>query len=140
MGWFGGLMISGILSSIDYWIAFVILGIVGIRLIYEGVRSSQAKEEAQEQKINPLNRLTLLGLGFATSFDALAVGVGYGLLNPEVLVPFIMIIIVTFIVVCIGVYLGGRFNKLPNEKVLIVGGFILVGLGVYYLINGLLLK
>lgn len=132
LGWLAGNGLSDLVSGVDHWIAFGLLGFVGGRMIYESI-----KKEKSEKKINPLSVHVLLILSIATSIDAFAVGVSFGILGVFILTPIIVIGTVTFLLTFLGVFVGCRFGQALKRKVEIIGGLILIGIGLEILIGGL---
>ena len=132
IGWLAGLSLRAIISSVDHWIAFGLLFVVGCKMIYESV-----KLEPKERTINPLDVSILLMLSIATSIDALAVGVSFAFLKVSIATPVIIIGVVTFILSFTGVYIGDRFGHFFEKKIEIAGGLILIGIGLKILIEHL---
>jgi putative Mn2+ efflux pump MntP len=132
IGWLAGLSLRAIISSVDHWIAFGLLFVVGCKMIYESV-----KLEPKERTINPLDVSILLMLSIATSIDALAVGVSFAFLKVSIATPVIIIGVVTFILSFTGVYIGDRFGHFFEKKIEIAGGLILIGIGMKILIEHL---
>jgi len=110
IGWLAGLSLRDFISSIDHWIAFVLLGFIGCKMVYESVKM-------EESKSNPLNIVVLLILSVVTSIDALAVGITFAFLKVSIVTPIILIGIITFILSFIGVYIGDRFGRLFEKKI-----------------------
>jgi len=131
IGWLAGLSLRDFISSIDHWIAFVLLGFIGCKMVYESVKM-------EESKSNPLNIVVLLILSVVTSIDALAVGITFAFLKVSIVTPIILIGIITFILSFIGVYIGDRFGRLFEKKIEILGGIILIGIGIKILIEHLI--
>ncbi|MEO1341527.1 MAG: manganese efflux pump, partial [Cyanobacteria bacterium J06635_13] len=75
IGWFTGLSFRELLMQVNHWIAFILLVIIGSKMIYETCQPET------ETKFNPLDNYTLLGLAVATSIDALAVGLSLSVLK-----------------------------------------------------------
>ncbi len=132
IGWLAGLSFRDFISGVDHWIAFGLLSIIGCKMIYES-----SKMELSNKRINPLNVYVLLMLSFATSIDALAVGLSLSFLNVSIALPAIIIGIVTFLLSIFGVYLGNRFGHYFERKIEIIGGLILIGIGIKILIEHL---
>lgn len=123
------------IESVDHWVAFGLLAIVGGKMVVEGIRG---KGESTKQR--PLTLGTMFMLGIATSIDAFAVGIGLGLDNPMLTVLLVVATIaaVTAVVSLVGVYLGKRNIPVPERTATIVAGVVLVGLGVKILLEHLL--
>lgn len=130
IGWFAG---KGIIKYIEKWDHFVIFGIlfiVGAKMIYESIF---LKDEVKENKIFSFYELFILAI--ATSLDALAIGISLSLLNVSIFFSAIVIGIVTFIVSAIGVRIGKTLGHLFENKLTIIGGLVLIGIGIKILIN-----
>lgn len=133
IGWMIGLNFKDVVSAWDHWIAFVLLGIIGGKMIYDDLKAGDEDEGVDESKIG-IYRLLLLAL--ATSIDALAVGFGLIVLD-SILLPVIIIGVVTFALSLAGVYLGHRYKHFGHNKTRIVGGIILIVIGTKILIEHL---
>lgn len=133
IGWTVGLGFKGIISSVDHWIAFGLLGLVGGKMIYADMR---AKVEEQPKSVMPQGVTTLLILAVATSIDALAVGFSLTFVG-SILLPVIVIGLVTFFLCFTGVYLGHKYSRLGQGRVQAIGGVILIAIGVKILIEHL---
>lgn len=123
------------IESVDHWVAFGLLAVVGGKMVVEGIRG---KEESAKQR--PLTVSTMLLLGTATSIDAFAVGIGLGLDNPMLTVLWVVATIaaVTTAVSLVGVYLGKRNIPVPERAATIIAGVVLVGLGAKILTEHLI--
>jgi putative Mn2+ efflux pump MntP len=136
IGWAAGITFSSYIKEIDHWIAFVLLVLVGGRMIWESISTSR-KDEASK---NCLHFPTLLALSIATSLDALAVGVSFAFLDIIIWLPILIIGLITFVICFLGVILGNKLGALLGNRLGIVGGLVLVGIGIKILIEHLLDK
>lgn len=136
IGWIAGLGIREVISSMDHWIAFLLLGFIGGKMIHESIYEQEGLEEAKPS--NPRNLYILLGLAVATSIDALAVGLSVSLLQTSIVELAVVIGIVTFALSFAGVYLGNRVGNFCEKQVTILGGVILIGIGVKILLEHLI--
>ncbi len=123
------------ITSIDHWIAFVLLAIIGANMIKE----SLSKEE---ECVNcSLGAKAMLGMAIATSIDALAVGVSFAFTDFEpdwfVYVAFVMIGVITLTLSAIGVKIGNIFGTKYKSKAEFAGGAVLILLGLKILLEGL---
>lgn len=125
IGWSAGFTFKAYVETYSHWIAFIILVIIGCKMIYESIFVKQ-----EHLKCEPNNLLVLTGLAIATSLDALAVGVSFSLLNITITEPILVIGTVTFILSFIGVYLGDRFGILFGNRIEIIGGIVLILIGL----------
>ena len=135
VGWIGACQFYQYMESVDHWIAFGLLGFIGVRMILE----SFSKEE--KSLFDPRKLKILLMLSIATSIDALAIGISFpftGITTLTSIAPAILIIgSVTFVMTLAGCYIGVFFgNKLPF-KMDILGGIILIAIGCNILIEHL---
>jgi putative Mn2+ efflux pump MntP len=125
-GWLIGKGFHQIIMDYDHWIAFILLSSIGGKMIYEGL----SKKDIQNSCFCPSNHLLLAGMAFATSIDALIVGVGIGILGDSIWLPATIIGITTFIFSITGIYLGHHLGHKLNIKLEVVGGLVLTGLGI----------
>jgi putative Mn2+ efflux pump MntP len=125
IGWFAGSSVIGLISAWDHWIAFILLVIVGGKMMWEGVRGSEDKAPIEAIQLVPVFVLSL-----ATSIDALAVGVSFGVLQTAVLIPALIIGVVCFAISFAGVMLGERLEDILGNKMEILGGLILILIGI----------
>ncbi|MBI5187652.1 MAG: manganese efflux pump MntP family protein [Nitrospirae bacterium] len=133
IGWLAGFSLRNYISNIDHWVAFGLLSMIGLKMIFESFKMS-----SDEKEIDPLNIYILLMLSIATSVDALAVGLSLSILRVSIVTPAIIIGIITFILSLIGVFIGDRFGHFFEKKIEILGGLILIGIGLKILIEHLL--
>lgn len=136
MTWLGytlGLSFSSLINSYDHWIAFILLTIIGGKMIYEGF---QVKDLSCE--VDPgTSLIPMLTVSLATSIDALAVGISLALLSTSILSTALIIALVTLVLSIIGVIIGKRYASLLDNKAEILGGVVLVGIGIKILIDHL---
>ncbi len=130
IGWLTGRSFARYIEKFDHWIAFIILCIIGIRMIYNAVNLDDCKAVA-----DPTNPKTLLMLSVATSIDALAVGVTFAFLNTGILVPVLLIGIITFGISLLGMLIGHKLGYYLGKRFEIIGGIILIGIGIKILIE-----
>jgi putative Mn2+ efflux pump MntP len=131
LGWLAGLGLEELISGLDHWVAFGLLGFIGCRMIYGAIRATPRRAA------DPLNLPTLLGLSIATSIDALAVGLSFAFLRASILTPAIVIGAVTFLLAFLGVFLGHRLGRLFEREAEALGGLILIGIGLKILLEHL---
>lgn len=126
MGFLGGKFLAEFIGTVDHWIAFGLLGFIGIRMLMEAVRGGEKQVFAQK-----LSYRTLAALAVATSLDALAVGVSIGLLGREIVKTSAIIGSVAFLFAIAGVHFGKRIGKkFPSGIAEACGGIVLIALGV----------
>lgn len=134
LGYLLGMQFKEMITSIDHWIAFVLLGIIGANMIKEGF----SKEEISDEKTDRISVKEMLGLAVATSIDALAVGVTFAFLQVEIIPAVCIIGITTFILSAAGVKIGNIFGTRYKSKAEIAGGVILIFMGVKILVEHLM--
>ena len=123
---------NGFAKFIPY-IALALLSYIGGKMIYEGMKKDCDCEECA------VGLWGLIVQGIATSIDALTVGLDIGSYNiVEALVCVLVIAIVTFIICMFGVYAGKKFGNMLSNKATVFGGVILVCIGIYIFIKGIL--
>ncbi|MGB9928302.1 MAG: manganese efflux pump MntP family protein [Methanosarcina sp.] len=132
LGWLGGNTVSSFVSEYAPWIAFLLLALIGSKMIYEAFYGNE------EAKVNSLNYSILFVLAIATSIDALAVGISFAFLKTPIFEPVIIIGLVTFFMSFCGAILGYRIGHFFENEVEILGGFILIGLGIKILAEHML--
>ena len=135
-GWLAGRSVQHIVATLDHWIVFALLAGIGGKMVYESL-VLDGEERRSEGGFDPLDMSFLLLLAMATSIDALAVGVSYGLLDVAVAFPAIVIGAVTFGLSLVGVYLGDRVGHLFERHVEALGGVILIVIGLRILVEHL---
>jgi putative Mn2+ efflux pump MntP len=132
MGWAMGEWLIPFLAGFDHWVAFILLAVIGGKMIYDGFKGA---EESKTVKI--LQPATLLLLAVATSIDSLGVGLSFALLAIVILIPALMIGMVSAVFSFAGVFLGNRLAEHFGERMEILGGIILIGIGVRILFGHL---
>lgn len=138
---FLGYLLANIFSEqiqgFDHWVAFVLLGFLGIKMIIEAVKE---KDECCDKDCGSISFRVMLPLAIATSIDALAAGITLRLNskgNVDILTAIIIIGVVTFIICVLGVWIGHLFGVKYQKKAEIAGGVILILLGVKILLEDL---
>lgn len=132
-GWFSGQRLRNLISGFDHWVAFALLCIIGMKMIYDALKH---KENATGR--TSLNFLTLLGLAIATSIDAFAVGMSLSFLQVTIVLPAIVIGLVTFILSFCGVFAGNRLGHFFERKIELLGGVLLILIGIRIVVEHLL--
>lgn len=129
LGWFIGGFVSHTMSAYANYIAFLLLTIVGGKMLLEARKEEKEEEEERTEKDEPSSNIIMLGI--ATSIDALAIGFTFSLTPHFHIYEAIAIIgVVTFAISAMGVYFGHRFGQMLGSKAEYFGGIILVGMGV----------
>ena len=136
VGWLLGSQFEKYITSIDHWIAFILLGIIGGKMIVESVKPDKEDDEVKEMDA-PLDLKEMFVLAVATSIDALAVGITFAFLDYPIVEAITIIGISTFFISIGGVYGGNFFGNKYEKKAEFAGGLILVLLGVRILLTHL---
>lgn len=135
VGYFVGVSFRDAIESIDHWIAFALLALIGINMIREALGKEEEAEECAECEKRALSTRSMLPLAVATSIDALAVGVGFAFLNVEIWSSATTIGITTFVLSILGVKIGSRFGVRYKSKAELAGGIILIAIGIKILLE-----
>lgn len=123
--------VAHLIQQWDHWIALVLLSGVGLKMIYEHFNGGD------DQLVDLKRKRILLTLAVATSIDALAVGVGFSVLEYDLLQVSLMIGLVSFLFSAFGVGFGARFSQMKSLPAMLVGGVLLVGIGVKIVVDHL---
>ena len=131
IGYILGAQFQEAIASIDHWIAFVLLTLIGGNMIHEALDNDEEEADAS------LDVKTMFLLAVATSIDALAIGITFAFLKVNIIPAVCFIGIVTFIISFAGVKIGNVFGARYKNKAEIVGGVILILLGLKILLEHL---
>ena len=132
VGWILGKQFEVYLTSVDHWVAFGLLSIVGINMIKEALEAEQEKADSD------LSPKAMLPLAVATSIDALAVGVSLAMTaKVSIWTAVTLIGLTTFLLSGAGAWMGGVFGRKYEKKAEIFGGVILILLGLKILLENL---
>ncbi len=132
IGWLIGTSLHSLLSGFDHWIAFVLLSIIGVKMIWEG-----ANYHEKPITYNPMNWKVIIGLSVATSIDALAVGLSFGFLEVRAIYPLLIIGSVTFLAAMLGMLFGKNISGEKSHRAIIFGGIILILIGLKIVVEHL---
>ncbi len=133
IGYYLGVSFADMVSSVDHWIAFMLLGIIGGNMLKE----SFSKED--DSDVDPdFSFRTMLAMAVATSIDALAIGVSFAFLNVDIWEAVLLIGVTTGLFSAAGVYIGNVFGNRYKSKAEFAGGFILIAMGFKILIEHLM--
>ena len=130
LGWLLGGSFSSYITAFDHWIAFILLGFLGGKMIYESF-------EEEETTISSFSNKTLITLGIATSIDAFAIGITFAFLKVNIFTSILTIGVTTFVLCFLAVYLGSRLGEVLKKYAGIFGGIILILIGTKILIEHL---
>jgi len=131
VGYFAGTGIVEVISAWDHFVALGLLLFVGLRMIWEGIPG----RDEQTLPADPSRGWRLVMLSVATSIDALAVGLSFGVLARRFLVPAIVIGGTSWAMTLVGIFLGRKLKTSLGGYAEILGGLILIGIGVKILLE-----
>jgi len=136
IGFFLGTLFAEAIESIDHWVAFILLGIIGINMLKEAFE----KEECGccNEHNADLSVKTMFVLAVATSIDALAVGISLAMAGGvNIVLAALLIGLCTCVFSAAGVKIGNLFGSRFEKKAQIAGGVILILLGLKILLEHL---
>lgn len=133
IGWLLGVRFQGMIVSVDHWVAFMLLGLIGFNMVRES-RGGEADE--LDCSFGPR---AMLPLAVATSIDALAVGVTFAFLRVDIVSAIFFIGATTFVLSAAGVKAGSIFGSRFKSKAELAGGLILIAMGIKILVEHTLL-
>lgn len=134
IGWLLGKQFEQYITSIDHWIAFVLLGIIGANMIREALGKDEEEACAADERLN-LKELLLMAI--ATSIDALAVGITFAFLQVSIGPAVAFIGCTTFVLAFVGVCIGKVFGAKYKSRAEFFGGLILILIGLKILLEHL---
>ena len=134
LGWLLGVRFQGLIVSVDHWVAFVLLGLIGFNMVRES-RGGEAEE--LDCSFSPR---AMLPLAVATSIDALAVGITFAFLQVDILPAVIFIGVTTFALSFAGVRMGSVFGSRYRSRAELAGGLVLIGMGLKILLEHTLFR
>jgi putative Mn2+ efflux pump MntP len=133
IGFFAALNFAGYIGTFDFWLVFGLLTFLGGKMVYGAF-----KNDPDAPNLVSLSPRILLPFALATSIDALAVGIGFALLEVNILFAVVLIGLITLIISMAGVKIGGLFGERFKAKATVIGGVILILIGVKVLVEGLM--
>lgn len=128
IGYFLGSQLSAKISEFGHWIAFILLAVIGGKMIKEAFQKED--EEPKKKHENAICPKKMLPLALATSIDALAVGISFAFLNVRIIPAVTLIGFVTLILSILGTSIGNSFGKKFKQKAELAGGLILILIGI----------
>lgn len=133
LGYFFGTSFESFITNIDHWIAFILLVIIGAKMIQEAFQKDKDEDEYNED----ISVKTMMILSIATSIDALAVGITFAFFKVDLVLAVSLIGIITFILSVLGTKIGNRFGDKYKSKAELIGGIILILIGLKILLEHL---
>ena len=129
LGYWLGVNFQTLVESIDHWIAFVLLGIIGLNMIKESL------ENDVEELDDGFSAKDMLPLAIATSIDALAVGITFAFLRAQIVPAVSFIGITTFCLSAVGLVIGNTLGAHSKSKAELAGGIVLIAMGAKILLE-----
>ncbi len=141
LGFLVGTLFCDYIKKFDHWIAFLVLGFIGGKMIFDAIKELKNPETVKIE--NNLSVKMIILQAFATSIDAMAVGIGFAALGASemfvnIYVTCLIICAVTFLCCVVAHLIGKKAGELLKEKAEILGGVILVLIGAKILIEHLI--
>jgi putative Mn2+ efflux pump MntP len=130
LGWLIGSGVKKYMMAYDHWIAFMLLSVLGIKMIYESFR-----EDKDRIPTNPMRLSVMVSMAVATSIDALIVGLSFAFFEINIFLTVFLIGSVTFIASMLGILFGKKAGAQLGQKMEIAGGIILIAIGLKILIE-----
>ena len=147
IGYFLGAQFEQFITSVDHWIAFGLLFLIGANLIREALskrtENGERKTENEDQKMDSFpfsvfrSQLQMFPLAIATSIDALAVGISFACIQVQLWSSVLIIGVTTFLFSVLGVKIGNVFGSRFEKGAGILGGIILILIGLKILLEHL---
>ena len=131
VGYYLGATFTNLVSSIDHWIAFILLAVIGVDMI------KNSFDDEVEKRNDKVDFKTMIVLAIATSIDALAVGITFAFLEVNLIHAVCFIGVITFILSVLGVKIGNKFGDKFQNKAELLGGTVLLIIGLKILLEHL---
>lgn len=131
-GWLAGRTVADTISRYDHWVAFLLLALVGGKMIWDSLRPEECNrgEGMQRRSPDPTRGMMLLALSVATSIDAFAVGLSFAFLKAPILYAGLVIGLVCFLMTAAGMMFGRKLGKVFGKKAELAGGLVLIAIGM----------
>lgn len=130
IGYLLGIQFRDIISSVDHWVAFLLLSLIGVNMIKESMENEACPTDNLDFK-------SMIMLSLSTSIDALAIGITFAFLNVTIIPAVTFIGLTTFTISIAGVLIGNFFGTRFKSRAELVGGLVLIGMGLKILLEHL---
>lgn len=137
IGWALGTQFESYITSIDHWIAFVLLAFIGAKMLWDAFHEDDECVECGKEADARLDIKELVMLAVATSIDALAVGITFAFLRVDIVSAACTIAATTFALSFIGVAAGNQFGSRFRKPATVAGGIVLIAIGLKILLEHL---
>lgn len=131
LGYWLGVNFQTFVESVDHWIAFVLLGLIGLNMIKESREGEVDELDAR------FNAKSMIPLAIATSIDALAVGITFAFLKVDIVPAVSFIGIITFCLSAVGLIIGNKLGAHSKSRAELLGGIVLICMGTKILLEHL---
>ena len=131
LGYWLGVNFQSFVESVDHWIAFVLLGLIGLNMIKE------SREDEVDELDAQFGPASMIPLAIATSIDALAVGITFAFLKVSIIPAVSFIGITTFTLSAVGLVIGNKLGARSKSKAELLGGVVLICMGTKILLEHL---
>ena len=136
IGWALGSQFLWLILPIDHWIAFILLAIIGGKMLWEAFHDDEDDSD-DSSDANVIDLGEYLMLAIATSIDALAMGISFAALSVNIVAAASFIGVITFVLTLAGVAVGHFFGARYEKPATIVGGVVLILIGLKVLLEHL---
>jgi len=133
LGWLVGAQVGPLVRAWDHWIAFVLLGFIGGKMLWEARAKPESQARSSDEALFGFKIMTVLAI--ATSIDALAVGFTLPMIGAPFALSLVTIGVTTALLSAAGLFAGRRFGAALGQKLDIAGGLVLIGMGLKILIE-----
>ena len=137
LGWLLGSRFQSYITAVDHWIAFILLALIGGKMILDVIKEKGENEEVCPDDSVRIDLKEFFLLAVATSIDALAVGITFAFLQVKLASSVTIIGCITFCFTIAGVLIGNVFGTKFKDKATVLGGVILIAIGVKILLEHL---
>lgn len=136
IGWALGTQFESYITSIDHWIAFALLALIGAKMLWDAFHEKDECAECAEGE-ERLDVKELVMLAIATSIDALAIGITFAFLRVDIVAAALTIAATTFVLSFAGVAAGNQFGSRFRKPATVAGGVVLILIGLKILLEHL---
>jgi len=134
LGWLAGQTVLEAIETVDHWVAFGLLFLIGSKMIFESFRG---QDKENKSKGDQTRGFVFLLLSVATSIDALAVGLSFAALGQTVFFPAAVFGVVAFLMTVVGAKIGPFFGRAVGKRAELLGGAVLIFIGAKILLDHL---
>ena len=131
LGYFAGYKFSSAVENFDHWIAFILLAIIGGKMLYDTLSAC----DDEEGECSNFGFKTMFVLAVATSIDALAIGVSLAFLKVNIWTAVLFIGLTTALFSAFGLHLGNIFGYRYKHRAEMTGGVVLILIGLKILVE-----